>query len=268
MRMHANRLIALCLGVSFSACQAGAADTVLGSGNPLRPVVEMEEEVFCGVSDILEPHANWREFKKQLTGKDWDYDFRRLFFTWTPDITTGQFRDWIEIASRDRTAGWLFPADLWVSPGGEVHLLWTERAIDERLREKFFPEAKQFHALNYAVVRDGKVIALRTLAQGGDGLSGEVPSAGRFQVTPDNRLFVFYYVGGADAAGKGLSENRLMELRPGGAASESVRVPLKVPFTSFFTATIRAGSPPSNTPELLGQRAGQPLAIGYARISL
>ena len=88
---------------------------------------------------------------------DWDYDFRRLFFTWTPDVTTGKFRDWIEIASRDETAGWLFPADLWVSPGGDVHLLWTERAIDERLRQKFFPEAKQSHALNYAVVRDGKI---------------------------------------------------------------------------------------------------------------
>ncbi len=87
-------------------------------------------------------------------------------------------------------------------------------------------------------------------------------------MTPDERLFVFYYVGGTDAAGKGLSENRLMELRSDGAASESARVPLKMPFTSFFTATVRAGSPPSNTLELLGQRAGRPLAIGYAQISL
>jgi hypothetical protein len=223
---------------------------------------------FCGVSDIVEPHAKWREFKKQLTGKDWDYDFRRLFFTWTRDITREKFRDWIEIASRDKTAGRLFPADLWAAPDGDVHLLWTERAIDERLRQKFFPEAKQSHALNYAVVRDGKVVSRRTLVQGGEGLSGEVPSAGRFQVTADNRLFVFYYLGGQDAAGKRVSENRVMELHPGGAANESVPVPLKEPFTSFFTATVRAGSPPSNTLELLGQRGGKPLAISYARIRL
>ena len=94
-----------------------------------------------------------------------------------------------------------------------------ERAIDERLRQKFFPEAKQSQALNYAVVRDGKVVSRRTLVQGGEGLSGEVPSAGRFQVTADNRLFVFYYASGQDAAGKRVSENRLMELHPGGAAS-------------------------------------------------
>ncbi|MEO8428908.1 MAG: hypothetical protein ABI651_17570 [Verrucomicrobiota bacterium] len=240
---------------------------------PIRvcyPTVALKDRAvyFCGVSDVVEPYARWRDFKKQLTGREWDYDFRRLFFTWSPDITTGKFSDWIEIASRDKTAGSLFPADLWVAPGGDVHLLWTERAIDERLREKFFAEAKQLHALNYAVVRDGKVLSLRTLAQGGEGLSGEIPSAGRFQVTRDNRLFVFYYVSGKDKEGRGVSENRLMELRPGGATDESVRVPLKVPFTSFFTATVRAGSPPSNTLELLGQRVGQPLAIGYARIRL
>jgi hypothetical protein len=240
---------------------------------PIRvcyPTVALQDRAvyFCGVSDIVEPHTKWRAFKKQLTGKDWDYDFRRLFFTWTPDITSGKFREWIEMASRDKTAGWLFPADLWAAPDGAVHLLWTERALDERLREKFFPNEKQSHALNYAMVREGNVVLRRTLAQGGEGLSAEIPSAGRFHVAPDHRLFVFYYVAGADAAGQPVSENRLMELRSGGAASESVRVPLKVPFTSFFTTTVRAGSPPSNALELLGQRVGRPLAIGYARIRL
>jgi hypothetical protein len=42
---------------------------------------------FCGVSDIVEPYPEWRACKKQLTGNEWDYDFRRLFYTWTPDIT-------------------------------------------------------------------------------------------------------------------------------------------------------------------------------------
>src|SRR5262249_13885378 len=151
---------------------------------PIRvcyPTVALRDRAvyFCGVSDIVEPNAKWRDFKNQLTGKDWDYDFRRLFFTWTPDISSGKFRDWIEIASRDKTAGLLFPADLWVAPNGDVHLLWTERAIDERLREEFFPDAKQSHSLNYAVVRNGKVVLSRTLVQAGEGLAGEIPSAGR-----------------------------------------------------------------------------------------
>ena len=240
---------------------------------PIRvcyPTVALKNRAvyFCGVSDIVEPNTKWREFKKQLTGKDWDYDFRRLFFTWTSDITREKFRDWIEIASRDQTAGWLFPADLWVAPDEAVHLLWTERAIDERLREKFFPNAKQSYALNYAVVRDGKVVSRRALLDTAEDKSREIASAARFQVTPDNRLFVFYYVHGEDAAGGRVSENRLMELQPNGTASKAVPVPLKVPFTSFFTATTRAGSPPSNTLELLGERAGKAQTISYARIRL
>ena len=67
---------------------------------------------FCGVSDITEPYPEWRAFKKELTGQQWDYDFRRLFFTWCPDITTGKFSDWIEVASRDSTCGWIMPGDL------------------------------------------------------------------------------------------------------------------------------------------------------------
>jgi hypothetical protein len=223
---------------------------------------------FCGVSDIIEPRRAWREFKKQLTGRDWDYDFRRLFFTWTPDITREKFRDWVEIASREETCGWISPGDLWVAPDDSVHVLWTERALDERLRAKFFPAAKQRHALNYAVVREGRVTRRRTLAEGGDGLSGEIPSGGRFQVTPDNRLFVFYYAAGRGVDGKPLSENRLMEVLPGDQASPPVRVPLKNPFTSCFTATVRGGSPPSNTLDLLGLRAGAPQTISYARVRL
>jgi hypothetical protein len=146
-------------------------------------------------------------------------------------------------------------------------LLWTERAIDERLREKFFPDAKQSHALNYAVVRDGKVVFRRALLHTDEG-PGEIPSAARFQVTPDNRLFVFYHVHGQNAAGRTVSENRLMELAPDGTPGKAVAVPLKVPFTKFFTTTIRAGSPPSNTLELLGERAGKAQIISYARIRL
>ena len=134
---------------------------------------------FCGVSDIVEPYPEWRAFKKQLTGNEWDYDFRRLFYTWTPDITREKFRAWVEIASRDKTCGWISPGDLWLAPDGAVHLVWTERALDERLRAKFFPEAKQSHAVNYAVVREGKVVLRRTLMLAEEGKPGEVGSSPR-----------------------------------------------------------------------------------------
>jgi hypothetical protein len=223
---------------------------------------------FCGVSDIIEPNPQWRAFKTQITGRKWDYDFRRLFYTWTPDITTEKFRPWVEIASREETCGWITPGDLWVGPDGTVHILWSERALDERLRERFFPEAKQRHSLNYAVVRDGTVLSRRALLAAEEGKSNERPGRGRFHLTPDNRLFVFFYVSGTDTTGSAVSENRLLEILPDGSAGKAAPVPLQRPFTSFFTATVRAGSPPSNTLELLGTRQGSGTVISFARIKL
>ncbi|MGQ9575185.1 MAG: hypothetical protein ACUVUC_07700 [Thermoguttaceae bacterium] len=240
---------------------------------PIRvcyPNVQLKNRAvhFCGVSDIEEPYAKWRAFKKKLTGGDWDFDFRRLFYTWCPDITTGKFQPWVEIATRDKTCGWIMPGDLWVGPDGTVHLLWSERAIDERLRAEFFPAAKQSHALNYARVRDGKVVLRRTLVEAVEGSSREIPSAGRFQVTPEGRLFVAFYLSGVDRSGKAVSENRLMEILADGTATQPVRIPLAHPISAYFTATVRAGSPPSCVLEMLGYRVDTPGAVSYARVRL
>jgi hypothetical protein len=223
---------------------------------------------FCGVSDIIEPYPEWRAYKKQLTGKEWDYDFRRLFYTWTPDITREKFRPWVEIASRDKTCGWISPGDLWQGPDGSVHILWTERALDERLRAKFFPEVKQSHAVNHAIVREGKVVLRRTLILSEEGKPGENGSSPRFHVTPDNRLFVICYVSGQGADGKAVSENRLVEIHPGGELGSWVKMPFTKPFTAYFTATTRGGSSPSRTLDLLGERQGVPSTISYARVRL
>lgn len=42
----------------------------------------------------------------------------------------------------------------------------------------------------------------------------------------------------------------------------------KQPFTSFFTATPRAGSKPSRFLDLLGHQAHRPRSISYARIRI
>jgi hypothetical protein len=223
---------------------------------------------FCGVSDIIEPYPEWRAFKKELTGQEWDYDFRRLFYTWTPDITKTKFSDWVEVASRDQTCGWISPGDLWLAPDGSAHLVWAERALDERLRAKFFPNAKQSHEINYCLIREGKVILRTTLLAAEEGKSFEIPSSPRFHVTPENRLFVIFYVNGRNQAGRSISENRLMELLPDGGSGPLVRLPLKKAFVSYFTATNRGGSPLSEAIELLGVQESAPMAIAYARVRM
>ena len=240
---------------------------------PIRvcyPTVALKDRAvhFCGVSDILEPNAAWRAYKKDLTGQDWDYDFRRLFYTWVPDVRTGKFSTWVEIASREKTCGGIFPGDLWVSPDGAAHLVWTERALDERLRKRFYPGLPQTHALNYAVVRAGSVADRHSLVVAREGESAVIPSYPRFQVTPDNRLFVFFFASGTDTKGHSVAENRVIEIYPSGSCSAQVKVPLRHPLTSYFTATVRGGSPSSNTLDLLGHRLATASTISYARVRL
>jgi hypothetical protein len=221
---------------------------------------------FCGVSDIEEPYPEWSEYKRELTGRTWDYDFRRLFFTWSADITTGEFHEWIELESRDKTCGWIFPCDLWVDDDDAVHLLWTERAIDERLRDKFFPGERQSHALMYAIVREGDVVLKRALHLAEEGVSSDIARTGRFHIDEDGRLYVLYYVSGEDTAGRSVSENRMVEIGAGGTPGAAAVVPLKHPFTRFFTATWRSGSRPSDVVDVYGTRAGDDNALAYARV--
>jgi hypothetical protein len=223
---------------------------------------------FCGVSDIVEPYTKWRQYKEKLTGRHWDYDFRRLFYTWSDDITTGKFHDWVEIATRDKTCGWIMPCDLWLDPAGVVHLLWTDRAIDTRLRKDFFPEAKQTLALWYGRVRRGKLVSQRAIVEAVEGRSQETAPWGRFQVTPDGRLFVVGYVDGRLADGKPLAENRLWELGTDGSLGPAYRLPMKYPLSRYFTATVRGGSAPSTTLDLLGTTSAAPAVIRYARVRL
>ena len=212
---------------------------------------------FCGVSDIQDPNPVWRAFKKELTGQDWDYDFRRLFFTWTNDITKEDFHPWIEVSSREKTCGWITPCDLYVAPDETVHLLWSERAIDVRLREKFFPGEKQSEALCHAVFRDGKIQKRNNVMIRYENEVKPVASTGCFHTTPDGRLWVVYYVSGTErdeATGteNHVSENRIMEIKNGEPTLDFQTIPLKIPFSSFFTATVRTGNEPSTILDLHG----------------
>lgn len=244
-----------------------------GKPGPIRvcyPNVALHQRAvhFVGVSDILEPNPAWRAYKRELTGKEWDYDFRRLFYTWTPDITSRPFTNWIEIASRNDTAGWISPGDLWVASNGDVHILWSERAIDERLRKKFFPEARQSHSLRHAIVRDGKILQRQTLLESTEDQPGLIGSAGRFHVTPDQRLFVVHLASGRSPAGTHVFENRLIELHADGTVGQPIAIPFQKPFASYFTAPVRAGSVPSWTLDLFGHRSGSPNTLSYAKVEL
>jgi len=240
-----------------------------GKDTPLRlcyhNVALKDRKVFIFTNaDIVEPVENWRNHKKELTGREWDYVFRRLFFTWCDDITTGVFHPWRELGNRDEYAGATNNNDLWLAPDGKVHLLWTDREIDTRLREKFFPHKKQMIALRYMVLEKGEVLIDKKLHTHQEGDQNGIPGLGRFQATGDGRLFVVYHVENAD----GISENRVLEILDDANTSASALLPLQTPFTNFFTATERSGSMPSQFMDMLGNQRGKDNVVSYARVKL
>jgi hypothetical protein len=219
-----------------------------------------------GVGDVVEPNAQWRAFKRELTGRTWDYALRRLFYVAAPDIGHRGFGAWLEVASREHTAGRITPGDIWLGRGGDVHIVWDEVALDLRLRDVFFAGRRQRHELNYARIRDGRILIRKTLVAVDEGEPQPVPRLPRFHVTPDQRLLVFFVVTGTDGTGKAFAENRLLEIGADGRPGATASVPLATPLTHYMTATVRGGSAPSGTLDLLGTAAGAPYTVRYARV--
>jgi hypothetical protein len=139
-----------------------------------------------------------------------------------------------------------------IARDGLVHILWTERSLDERLQEKFFPEEKQDHALNYAVIKDGKVIVRRPVLSTQSKNSTLIPGRGRFHRSADNRLFIFYYAIHEADDKKSTGENYLVEVINDYSMGIPVKLDLQVPLSSFFTASIRGGTAPSDIIDILG----------------
>lgn len=213
---------------------------------------------FLGVGDIVEPVEPWREAKKQITGREWDYVFRRLFYASTPNIATQPFGDWLELADRDATAGATRNADLWIAPDGSAHALWIEVTTDARLQERFFPDTELRHSLEYAHIVDGQVRKRRTLASLADGDDGLMPALARFHQLDDERVLLLAQFS-QQPAGSVVYRACLL------GSDRWVDVPFARPMAgTFLTNTVRAGCAPGPHIDIVGTVEGP--GLGYARL--
>ncbi len=238
------------------------------------------------VSDIVEPNESWRAYKREVTGNEWDYDFRQLYYTHTPDIAAGSFSPVLTAASVDETCGHIRNLDLWIGPDGDAHLLWLERNVWHAfMRDRFFPELPITIALKYCRVRNGQVTERQTLArceedrsvtarEGSAGLApgavpdvpviGPRPTYAAFHAIDDERLYVVYHQD--DAGDPGKAGNYIRQLLP--ELSAPARLDLRYPLSPFFTAGVRTGTEPSDTIDLFGMTAAEPNVIRYAQVKM
>lgn len=212
------------------------------------------------IGDIVEPVEEWQAYKFEKSGRKWDYVFRRLFYTYTPNIAKTDFAEPIEIDNLDATAGYIRNLDMWIDGEGRAHILYLKQTVQSNvMRDRFFPDVSMNTSLEHAIIQNGEVAKRATLLKGGEGASSEIPGNARFHATSDGRLFIVYYCGGSD------NENRLLQILPEGD-NKPVRLDLQNPFGTFFTAAERGGSAPSDILDLFG--SGRDQTLRYARIKI
>lgn len=196
------------------------------------------------ISDIVEPVAEWKSYKFEQTQSSWDYVFRILYYTVTPDITTSEFAAPIEIANVDKTGGHISNQDLWIGPDSKTYIMYTECEVASALlRDKFFPDKSIIASLYLSAVRNGAIESRRILYPGND--NGQAACA-RFHVASNGTVYAVLYVSGPEAG------NKLVQVFPPVENPPLIAVPAKNPLASFCLANTRAGNAPSDTIDMLG----------------
>jgi len=219
------------------------------------------------IGDIVEPVELWKTLKYEKLRRDWDYVFRRLFYTWTPDIRQNSFVTPVEIDTVEETCGYILNLDLCIDASGSAHLLYLKRPFQyDFIRDTYFPGRPMGVSLEYAVVGRGQVRSHTTLAGVAEGGSGLEPSYARFHTDPQGRLYVI--LAGTTIDGRSRTfGNFISRIQGGKATPKFQRIDLKHPFRTFFTNTIRGGSMPSDTIDLFGIADDDP-NLRYARLRL
>lgn len=221
------------------------------------------------VLDVPEPVKAWNTFKTRGDPKAWDYVFRRLYYSWTPRISAEPFGDWVEVANVEGTAGEIRAGDLSVEADGTVHLVWTEyQTWPPALKDTFFPDLEQVYRLQYAKISKGEVVSRRTLLASRENDKGNVgaPTTARFHRLADGRLVVIYSL--LARPPRWATTNSLMVLGEDGAPGQIIDLALSRPMISFFTASERAGSSPSDSIDLFGIEDWSSKEVRYVRLDL
>ncbi len=144
----------------------------------------------------------------------------------------------------DKTAGGITNQDMWIAPDGAALLMYKESEVASALmRDKFFPGKSLLNSMHLAVVRDGAVVSRRVLHAGVEGCEA---GWARFHTAADGTVYAVLHVTGPEAG------NKLMQVWPEIENPPLIPLPAAQPLTSFFLSSVRLGSRPSDTIDILG----------------
>jgi len=223
------------------------------------------------IGDIHEPVKAYRELKGGKEGRFPGFVFRRLFYTFNPDVGHASFEPALEVDSVEDSGGAIDNLDLQVDALGQVHVLYLRQPYTEELiRQRFFPDKRATCQLIEAVIESGCIVSRQVLldqdtpvAEGPMAGRKLVPGFARYHLTPRGELWTILY-----ASGSGEEDMYLLRLAPGPVGS-LIPLDMKHPLSRFFTNTVRGGSAPSSTIDLFGEgQRSSPPQLRYARVVL
>lgn len=264
---EAGRLLMLNIDAKTSiqhACMLDTAGKTLATGSITFPIracypqvaVKCEAVHVVAVGDIVEPVEEWRTYKHEQIGRDWDYVFRILYYARTPNLGEQNFAKPVEVANVDGTGGHISNKDLWLAPNGDAWIVYNEQEVHSALmRDKFFPGKSIIPSLRLAVVRGGEVIERRTLVKGTE---ERVCSDAKIHVAADGTPLLVANLTGEDG---GMHVRPLKDEKAGWT-----KIPLKKTFGSFSLAWFRAGNKPSDIIDIYGPTGGN--VYGYAQVAV
>ncbi|MCJ8329694.1 MAG: hypothetical protein HRT89_06320 [Lentisphaeria bacterium] len=211
---------------------------------------------YVGVSDIQEPVEKFR-------GMTSSWVFRRLYYIWSPDVRTGKFSKWVEIANYDEMDGYTKASDILIESKSKVWLLWYGRELSNsrKIKAAFPTKKKQRVTLYCSLLSNGKLVSTKAIYDWKEGQKGAQPGRwARFHTTPAGKRYVLYYAGA----------NYIVQVKNGKTVGKAVKLPIKNHVKMFFIPTVRNGSTLSNTIEMIGQKkwARSAHSIYYFRIKI
>ncbi len=239
------------------------------------PALALRDRRACvmATSDIDEPNAEWMDYKRQVTGQEWDFDFRVLYYAESSDIVNRPFSAPLVVEDVDRTAGHIRHLDMWLTPDGDVWLLYIVKNVWKPfMRDKFFPGMRLETTMRLARVRGGALVqkvdifrcneqeagryrtnpAPNGLAVGTDSYATNdlFPDCGAFVADENGTPYIVSHLSGLSEAGQDVSGNYLTQWRDG--TLQHQKLDFAQPLKLFFAATPRTGTLPSNTADLVG----------------
>ena len=219
------------------------------------------------VSDIKEPVAEWAAYKRSVTGREWDYDFRNLYFTCCDDISKGEFAPVMTVDSREETCGLIRNLDMYVSDDGICYILYqAKRVWHDFMRERFFPDTKFDTACYLCAVKDGEVLWRKVLDmehEMPDGKNTDASYCAAFFQQADGSMGIL--LSKTNGNGTGLPDGWYIS-RPASEGNEGFRkLDISCPPGQFHTARPRCGAAPSDMVDVLTMDGED---IVYIRISM